>query len=141
MVRRPQGGMGGPSGRVDTWSCETSGKGRDGELQVDRSPKAHFGVTMLSMWLPPAVRAVLSVSLPDTSPALATSLQDKKPGGSVCFCTLRIDTGSKKFSCYFPVSWSTRSKFLIGAGFLMWGKAPVSLRKLTSCSILQGNQI
>lgn len=41
----------------------------------------------------------------------------------------------------FLISRSSGSEFLLGAGFLTWGKAPACLMKLTSCSTWQGNQI
>ena len=58
---------------------------------------------------------------------------------SVCLplCTLRMDAGTEKsrslFFFFFPTSWSSRSKFLPGAGSLLWEKPPAFLIKGVFC--------
>lgn len=53
---------------------------------------------------------------------------------SLSLCTLRMDAGLRSSEVFFfPTSWSSRSKFLPGAGSLVWEKPPAFLIKGVFC--------
>lgn len=129
---------------VGTLSCGTSGEGGGGEGQADCGQRASFGMSVLCAWLPPADRAALSGShfaLPLPQPphpkiknwgiSQSASLRSKN----------RCRFSEVQMLLFLLISWSTGSKFLIGAFFLIWGKARACLRKRTSSSTLPGNRI